>query len=146
MQRCLKWKSWCWWKLIPPTTTPPSPRAPPAGLLASSPAPWSRSLSSGVPPSWSQTGHKNACLSANWQTKSQILVAKLKKIGVKTVAPARELKVSRVTCKIGGGCWHHPAHSPPHLRYCILSTLTPLSLIKNGSFTQKFNGHLQHNK
>ena len=37
-------------------------------------------------------------MSANWQTKSQILVAKLKKIGVKTVAPARELKVSRVTC------------------------------------------------
>ena len=36
---------------LPPSTTPPTPRAPPAGLFASSPAPWSRSLSSGVPPS-----------------------------------------------------------------------------------------------
>ena len=48
-----------------------------------------------------------------------------RKIGIKTAAPARELKVSRVTCKVGGGSWRHPAHSPPHLRYCILSTLTP---------------------
>ena len=51
---------------------------------------WSRSLSSGVPPS----------------------------------------------CKVGDGSWRHPAHSPPHLRYCILSTLTPpisvLLFIKTG--------------
>ena len=44
-----------WWEA--PTTTPPSPQAPPARLFASSPAPWSRSLSSGVPPSWSQNNH-----------------------------------------------------------------------------------------
>ena len=42
-----KSQSWCWWKWTPPTTTPPTPRAPPAGLFASSPAPWPRSLSSG---------------------------------------------------------------------------------------------------
>ena len=42
-------------KLSPHSTTPPSPRAPPARLFTSSPATWSRSLSSGVPPSWSQT-------------------------------------------------------------------------------------------
>ena len=59
-----------------------------------------------------------------------------RKIGTKTVAPARELKVSRVTCKFGGGSWRHPAQFPPHLRYCILSTLTPpisvLLFIKTG--------------
>ena len=55
----------------PLTTTPPTPRAPPAGLFASSPAPWSRSLSSGVPLSWSETN-----MSANGHTKCPILVVK----------------------------------------------------------------------
>ena len=39
----------------PSPTTPPTPRAPPAGLSASSPAPSSWSLLSGVPPPWSLT-------------------------------------------------------------------------------------------
>ena len=42
-------------KLIPSPTTPPTPRAPPAGLSASSPAPSSWSLLSGVPPPCSGT-------------------------------------------------------------------------------------------
>ena len=42
-----KSQSWCCRNWPPPTTTPPTPRAPPAGLFASSPAPWPRSLSSG---------------------------------------------------------------------------------------------------
>ena len=49
----------------------------------------------------------------------------LASIGVNIAAPAQELKVSWVTCRVGGGSRRHPAHSPPHLRYCILSTLTP---------------------
>ena len=40
MQRCLKFKILMLQNWTPPTTTPPSPRAPPAGLFTSSPVPW----------------------------------------------------------------------------------------------------------
>ena len=69
-------------------------------------------------------GHKQTCQPID-RPNAKSRSPNGRKIEIKTVAPAREHKVSRVTCKVGGGSWSHPAHSPPHLRYCILSTLTP---------------------
>ena len=69
-------------------------------------------------------GHKQPCHPIDRpNAKSQSPNGR--QIEIKTVAPAWELKVSQVTCKVGGGSWRHPAHSPPYLRYCIRSTRTP---------------------